>query len=152
MAKPTIQEIARERMRQKAASIAQKMHNEGWAATSPTKYPAEYRDYDVPVPISSIEEGFLHPYEYRELSNWRIGEGKNHISNKQAREELNKITQGYQGEQSLLDAHEMAAAQMGKSAPMDRRAPSFRDRLSEELLRGGQSYKHGQSRLEPEEE
>lgn len=152
MAKPTMQELARERLKQKAALTAQKMHNEKWAATSPTKYPAGYSDRNFPVPITSIEEGFLHPYEDKELSHLRIGEGKNHISYKQAREELNKAIQQYQGEESLLDAHEMAAARIGKSPPVMSAAPWYRDRLPEELLRGGQSYKHGQSRLEPEEE
>lgn len=160
MAKPTIQEIARERLKKKAVSELTRSQNrtskldEMYGHYPPFKELDEERkeryQKNVDLPITTLEEGYLHPetlhtasvpyegdpfgdYYYFKRSKDKgktpFSYGNPPVSSSKLKKDLDKYILETKGESAYQDALEFAKAQGGD-----------------------QSYKHGQSRFEPEEE
>ena len=156
MAKPTAQELARERLKKKFVSELTRSQHAGSKFFDKYGHSAPYEEYEkmtnerdernVDLPITTFEEGYLYPetlhtkrvpYEGDPFGyHWYIDKLKSKntpfsmveppVARSRLERDLNQYILETKGKGEYRNAYELAKAQGGD-----------------------QSYKHGQSRLEP---
>lgn len=177
MAKPTMQELARERLKKKAVSELTRSQNisskldEKYGHYPPDeewdKLTRSRREKNVDLPVTTLEEGYLHPetlqtervpYEgdmFGDYFYYRTGKGQSPfwygqppISSSKLRKDLDRYILETKGFQSKKDALELAEAQRGNQSYKHGQTPVFGQG------QGYSDFSKRQSRLEemPEEE